>query len=269
MTDAIHLSPDELDLWLDGRLPDQRASHLETCEFCRTATDELAEVVGLLQGLPRLAPSESFSELVMARVRLPEAAGHLAGDDLDHWIAGTLPRGREGHLRACPDCQRLADAERMLVLRLEALPLFDPRAGFADRVMEQVELPVTSLAGAWNRWRRAVARNPLTVGMAAGIGGVLGGSMAASIAWASGNQDMINGAGTWLMTQSQTLFWQGVTSASLVLEQQAWYHALRSGLTPGRIAAVGGLAITLYAAGVIALRRLLALPSTGPARALP
>ena len=274
MVDAPHLSPDELDLWLDGRLPDPRTSHLETCEQCRTTAEELREVVAQLRALPQAAPGRAFADRVMARVTLAGAAAvapeaHLTPDDLDQWVLGELPLARQSHLRGCPDCQALADAERVLVLRLEALPLFTPRADFADRVMDQVDTGGLSLAGAWRRWRQGVARNPLTVGMAAGVAGLLGGSIAASVAWASGHQDTISGASTWLMTHAQALFWQGVGVASATLEQQGWYRAVRAALTPGRAVVLVGVTVSLYAAGVLALRRLLALPSAGTARALP
>lgn len=273
MAEAFHLSPEELDLYLDGRLPGNRTSHLETCEPCRTAAEETREVVAQLRALPRLAPGGRFADLVMARVGMAGAVArraeeHFTGEDLDLWVLGTLPAPREAHLRECPECQALADAERVLVMRLEALPLFDPRPGFAERVLDEVDLPGLSLVGSWQRWRRGVSRNPLTVGMAAGIGGLLGGSIAASVAWASGNQDTISGAGTWVLTHAQALFWQGVGTATMLLEQQPWYQSARDGLTPGRIAAVGALAVALYGAGVLALRRLLALPAPGPARAL-
>jgi hypothetical protein len=268
MVDDFHLSPEELDLSLDGRLSLLRTSHLETCEECRTAADELREVVTQLRALPRLAPGAAFADRVMARVEVTAAAAHLTADDLDFWVAGLLPLERESHLRRCPECQRVADAERVLVMRLEALPLFDPRPGFADRVMEQVDLRAASLGAAWHGWRRAVARNPLTVGAAAGVGGLLGGSIAASIAWTAGHQETISGAGTWLMTHAQALFWQSVGSVSMALEQQSWFQALRAGVTPVRIVAIAGVTVSLYAVGVLALRRLLALPTSGATRAL-
>lgn len=274
MVDAPHFSPDELDLWLDGRLPDPRTSHLETCEQCRTTAEELRDLVAQLRALPQVAPGRAFADRVMARVAVAGVAAvaadvHLSADDLDQWVLGELPLARQSHLRGCPDCQALADAERVLVLQLEALPLFTPPAEFADRVMDQVDTGGLSLAGAWRRWRSGVARNPLTVGAAAGVGGLLGGSIAASVAWAAGHQDTISGTSTWLMTHAQALFWQGVGFASTMLEQQGWYQALRTGLTPGRAALLIGVTVSLYAAGVVALRRLLALPSAGTASALP
>ena len=72
MTDStLHLRPDELDLLLEGRLPYDRTSHIETCEECRTALDELRDVSRRSSdALPALEPPAGFSELVMASVRV-------------------------------------------------------------------------------------------------------------------------------------------------------------------------------------------------------
>jgi hypothetical protein len=274
-SDTLHLGPEELDLWLDGRLPDSRASHLETCDLCRIAAEETREVVAQLSRLPKAAPAASFADRVMARVELAGNAErrlreeHLVPEDLDRWVAGELTGLRAEHLRRCPECRALANAERVLVMRLEALPLLNPNHDFADRVMEGVELPVTSIASAWRMWRGRVAREPLTVGVAAGVAVLLGGSLAASAAWAAGNEDTITGAGAWLISHGQQWFWQGVAAATAFLEQQPWYGTARAVLTPGRLAALGGSVAALYAGGVMLLRRLLALPGVEAARALP
>jgi hypothetical protein len=267
--DTIHLGPDELDLWLDGRLPATRTSHLETCETCRTAADETREIVIQLSKLPKQSPSLSFADRVMARVAPTVTVAHLSDEDLDAWVSGVLPAARVSHLRNCPDCQALADQERVLVMRLEALPLFDPRPGFAERVMGRVDVPVTSIGDAWRLWRGRVFANPMGVGIAAGVAVVLGGSVAASATWAAANQDTITGTGSWLMTHGQQWFWQGVGMANGLLDQQAWYRSVRGSLTPGRIGGLVALSAGLYAMGLVALRRLLSLPRSQVARALP
>jgi len=107
------------------------------------------------------------------------------------------------------------------------------------------------------------------VGIAASVAVVLGGSVAASAAWAAGNQDIILGVGTWLRTNGELWAWQGLGMAQTFLDQQSWFEALRSALTPGRLAAIGALTIGLYAGGMMALRRLLALPEAEVARTTP
>lgn len=271
MDDAmLHLTPDELDLWLDGSLPETRTSHLETCEHCRTAAEETRDVVLALSALPRRVPSRDFADRVLARVQSVAAASHLTADDLDLWAEGALPARREAHLRSCPACQTLADQERVLVMRLNALPLYEPRPGFADRVLDRVDLPVTSLAGPWQVWHARFLRNPLSIGMAAGVSVLLGGSLAASAAWAASNQDTITGVGPWLLQQGQLLFWQAVAQGSVLLEQQSWYTTLRAATTPPRVLAAVAIVVGLYAGGVLLLRRLLALPEAPQvARATP
>jgi len=205
----------------------------------------------------------------MARVRRAAVAEHLSPEELDLWVTGFLPAARETHLRDCEACQAFADQERLLVLRLEALPLFDPAPGFTDRVMDRVNVPVTSLAGAWRLWRTRFSRNPASVGVAASVAVMLGGSIAASAAWAAGHQDVITGVGTWMVSHGEQWFWQGIGIGTAFLEQQRWYPGLRTVLTPGWLAGLGAVAVGLYAGGVMMLRRLLALPGSPPARALP
>lgn len=268
--EPVHLGPDELDLWLDGRLPETRMSHLETCPTCQLAAEETRDIVLQLSTLPRVAPERSLVEQVMARVQVAgAAAAHLTPDDLDLWIDGLLPARREAHLRDCPECQALADAERVLVLRLQQVPLFNPAPGFSERVMHRVRIPVTSIASAWRFWHTRAFANPISVAAAASAAVVLGGSLAASAAWAAAHQDQISGVVPWLLNQGQ-LFWnQGITFASTTLEQQSWYAPLKAALTPGRLAVVGTTVLALYGAGVLAMRRLLALPAPQVSRALP
>jgi hypothetical protein len=260
----LHLDPEELDLLLEGSLPADRMSHLETCDDCRTAAEETREVVFQLASLARVAPTAAFADRVMAKVGV-SADEHMTGQDLDQWVEGLLPAPRELHLRSCPECQELADQERMLVMSLQALPLFNPAAGFNDRVMARVELPVTSLAGAWHAWKNRAFMSPQRVAIAAGLGIMLGGSLAGSAAWASTHQDQITGATSWFLAEGKYWLLQGLAT----VEAQPWYQATRSALTPARIVAVATAGVALYAAGVLALRRLLALPSAQVARALP
>ncbi len=221
-----------------------------------------------LARLPKVAPAHSFADRVMARVDLAAAPDHLTLEELDLWVTRQLPSERQVHLRRCEGCQKLADQERVLVMRLEALPLFDPAQGFADRVMDRVELPATSLAGAWRLWQARTWRDPARVAIAASVAVLLGGSVAASAAWAAGHQDLITGVGTSLLAHGEQWFWQGLGIGTGFLERQSWYGPARAALTPGWIIGIGALTVGLYAGGVLLLRRLLALPGAPVARAV-
>jgi hypothetical protein len=268
MKEPLHLTPDELDLWLDGKLSPARASHLATCDECRTIAEETREVVVQLQALPQAEPRRDFADTVLARfVAAGGARGaHLSDEELDDWVSDVLPVARQAHLRACPECRPLADRERLLVLRLRDLPLFDPAPGFVERVIAEVDLPVISLAGAWRQWRRRTFANPVAVGIASGIAVVLGGSLAASAAWAAGNQEVITGASQWVWHGTQQLFWVTVAALSQLVTAQPWYPAIRSVFSPGRVALLGGALTALYGIGLMALRRLLAVPAGQAAR---
>jgi hypothetical protein len=264
----MHLTPDELDLLLDGRLPSDRTSHLETCDECRTAVEETREVVLRLSSLPRVGPRAGFAEQVLVRfAALTPEGEHLTPEELDDWTAGALIAPRQQHLHACAACRELADRERLLVMALERLPLFNPPPRFAQRIMAEVELPVTSLVGAYRQWHRRIFAQPVSTGVAAGIATILGGSLAASVAWAAGNQDVITGASHLAWTEGQQTFWMATSLVSQFLAQQPWYDSIRSALTPTRLALLGSGVIALYAAGLVALRRLIALPTGQVARA--
>ncbi len=267
--ELLHLGPDEIDLWIEGRLPRARTSHLETCPRCSAEAHESRELIQRLAALPTLSPMGSLAERIMQRVAARRAEAHLSAEELDQWTLGTLAGNREQHLHSCSGCREAADAERVLVRQLESLPLLGPAEGFSERVLDGVHVPVTSLAGAWRLWRRRVASNPMGVAVAASVAVILGGSVAASAAWAAGNQDIILGVGSWLRTNGELWAWQGLGMAQTFLDQQGWYGAIRGSLTPGRLAALGALTIGLYAGGMLALRRLLALPEAEVARTAP
>jgi len=267
--ELFHLGADEIDLWIEGRLPRDKTSHLETCPRCSREAQQSRDLIQKLAVLPTLSPTTSMADRIMQGVMVGRAEAHLSADELDLWTIGALAGTRERHLHSCPRCREVADAERVLVRQLEALPLLSPAESFTERVLDGVHLPVSSLAGAWRLWRRKVGLNPIRVGIAASVAVILGGSVAASAAWAAGNQDIILGVGNWIRANGEFWALQGLGMAQTFLDQQGWYGAIRSALTPGRLAAIGALTFGLYAGGMLALRRLLALPEAEVARTAP
>ena len=123
---------------------------------------KLREVVTQLRALPRMAPGRRVRRRVMARVgsrrRRPSdrrGSGPLGGGtccpvERRELISAAVPSARAWPTRSgCWSC----------VWRRCRCSIRAP--GFADRVMDQVDLPVTSVAGAWRLWRGRFARNPL------------------------------------------------------------------------------------------------------------
>ncbi|MEP6745995.1 MAG: hypothetical protein ABJB33_10910 [Gemmatimonadota bacterium] len=66
-----HLTPDDLDLWLEGTLPSSRLVHLEDCPDCFALAHAERRVVAWLGRLPLLAPSAGLSVRVMRAVTVP------------------------------------------------------------------------------------------------------------------------------------------------------------------------------------------------------
>ncbi len=188
---------------------------------------------------------------------------HLSADDLDAWIEGRLGSARAGHLRHCAECRDLVERERALMELLGALPRLAPAAGFEDRVMARVRVPQPA-PGAIAARRRVGASARPRLAVAASL--LLG--MAASIAWSLGNRELLESWGAWLLGESSQLLWVSVQAVASNLLEQPWSREVRSFIAaPGRLLPVLGAASLVYASGLLALRRLMALPTAGVAHA--
>ena len=67
-----HLSPDDVELWLNGTLDAARTRHLDLCPECFDRAQAEREIVEQLAALAPLAPSAGFGDRVMAQVRLAD-----------------------------------------------------------------------------------------------------------------------------------------------------------------------------------------------------
>lgn len=94
------------------------------------------------------------------------------------------------HVRSCLSCQQELDSAHAFMLSLDALPDFAPSAGFADRVMSQVQV--------FEPWHAAATRTvtewlPATrnARLAAGVGIAVGaGLVTAGATWVLARADM-------------------------------------------------------------------------------
>jgi len=187
---------------------------------------------------------------------------HFGPDELDAWLAGIRTPELVRHVDACPACLELVRAEDALAAQLGALPIHSPRADLADRVMASVYIPdpfaIRSLQAA--RRRLFASRKSAAIVAAAAI--VVLGSMAASAVWTLANRDTLLAAGTWLAGEAGRWAWLGLRSAALNLIEQPWFSGFRSLLdAPGRLALASAAVSLMYVSGILALRRLLAVPT--------
>lgn len=192
---------------------------------------------------------------------------HLTIDEIDACTSGRLDLHRQRHLELCPECRAFVVAERELAARLADLPLFNPAAGFGERVMAAVRIPsrspAWSLAGIRQRLRTPEGR-----GHAAAIAAGLIGSMGLSVAWSLSNPDALAQIGTWLSSEGSRMLWVGLRGTASNLLEQPWYDGARDLIaTPARFGLVTGSTVLAYLCGVAALRRLLTVPAHRVARA--
>jgi hypothetical protein len=198
----------------------------------------------------------------------PVPGPHLSADDFDAWLSGALAPDAREHLDHCPVCRERGDAEQEIVALLGALPLMNPAPDFADRVMQSVAMPDPfSLRSLANIGRRLFA-TPRASAFAATIGLLLVGSMTASIVWSLGHKPTLAALGSWAMAEAWQAGWVALRGLASNLLEQPWYAALRSSLEhPARWGAISAFASLAYVLGLVALRRLLAVPARQVAHA--
>lgn len=193
--------------------------------------------------------------------------GHLTPEDLDHWLEGTLPSARLVHLEDCPDCFALAHAERRVVAWLGRLPLLAPSAGLSDRVMRAVTVPAQVARAPWRVLVQPSLLGPQWRAVAAGaVLAVTGAGL--SVAWSLGHPDQLASLVSSLGNAAYRYGWTGLQALVANLAEQPWTGAARTLLSsPARAALTLGTGILLYASGLLAMRRLMTVPTNGVSRA--
>ncbi|HET7458078.1 MAG TPA: hypothetical protein VFJ74_10510 [Gemmatimonadaceae bacterium] len=89
-----HLTPDEIDLLLDGEVGFGVAplkAHVRRCAECRAELDEARALTAALEHLPHFAPSPLFAERVMERVQVFEPAHVAVADVARRWLPQSRP----------------------------------------------------------------------------------------------------------------------------------------------------------------------------------
>ena len=192
----------------------------------------------------------------------PVPGSHLTPDDLDAWLAGALAPAAQEHLAHCPACQEQAQTEREIIALLAAVPRLGPAPGFADRVMARVNLPQPAVAASLPSFRQRIFASRRATALAASLLVLLAGSMAGSVIWTLGHQQTLAAMGQWLALQAGQVAWIGVRNIASNFIEQPWFGAFKSfAAHPGRVGLAFALATAAYVAGILALRRLLALPT--------
>jgi hypothetical protein len=193
---------------------------------------------------------------------------HLTPDEIDTWLSGALAPEAQRHLDQCQLCLEQARADREIANQIASLPLMGLTDGFADRVMAAVTIPDPFAIRSLQATRRRLFATPRSFTIAAGVILFLLGSMAGSIAWSLTHQETLASFGSWLLAQGGQAVWLGVRGLASTFIEQPWYAGIRSLVeNPARLALISGLGSLAYLGGVLALRRLLAVPTQQVAHA--
>jgi hypothetical protein len=196
------------------------------------------------------------------------SGAHLSADEIDACLSGAITAALQQHLDTCPTCLEQVRVDREIAELITALPPMSPAEGFADRVMTRVAIPDPFALRSLQATRRRFFAAPRSFATAAALALVLLGSMVASIVWSLANQETLASIGSWLYAQGGQALWFGVQGLATNIIEQPWYAGLRSLVeNPARLAGFSALGSLLYLGGLLALRRLLAVPTQQVAHA--
>jgi hypothetical protein len=183
---------------------------------------------------------------------------HLRPDEIELLLDGEEGFGvtpLRAHVRQCASCEAELERARELMVALDALPDFAPSAGFADRVMSQVQVFEPWHAAALSGARRfAPATRPARI--AAGVGAALSaGVLATGATWAVARADI-----ALLLAQvGLERFRDQLSAASsdvvATVLGQPGLQAMQQGSPEVAAAAVGGF-VAVVGLGVVGLRAL-------------
>jgi hypothetical protein len=193
---------------------------------------------------------------------------HLSTDEIDACLSGVPAPEIQRHLDQCAQCLEQLRTDREIAEQISSLPLISPGEGFAERVMAQVAIPDPFAIRSLQATRRRVLATPRSMAVAAGFALFLLGSMVGSVVWSVGHQQTLAALGSWLFAQGGQAVWLGIQGLASNLIEQPWYDGLKSlAVTPARLATFSALGLFTYLGGLLALRRLLTVPTQQVAHA--
>ena len=193
---------------------------------------------------------------------------HLSPDEIDACLSGVPTPEAERHLEQCQSCLEQVRLDREIAEQIAALPLMAPTQGFSDRVMAAVNIPDPFAIRSLQATRRRLFATPRSFAHAAGLLLFLVGSMVGSVVWSVTHPATLASVGSWFLAQGAEAMWLSVQGIASTIIEQPWYQTIRALIdNPGRLALYSGLASCAYLGGLLALRRLLAVPTQQVAHA--
>ena len=184
---------------------------------------------------------------------------HLTEDELDALLAGAGSPRVMSHLATCASCAAMRELDTSLIPALAALPMWEPAAGFPDRVMARVSIhpivvaqPLPLTARERSARRRGVVASLATLG-----------ALAAGFVWAVAHPAATLGWSTPALADAGQSLWVTLQGVAASTADQPWFSSVRGTLTtPARAFPVLVGALGAYALALVGLSRLLTEPAT-------
>jgi hypothetical protein len=196
------------------------------------------------------------------------SGAHLSPDEIEACVSGAATPAAQQHLDACPSCLEQVRLDREIAELISGLPPLTPSPDFSQQVMAQVIIPDPFAIRSLQATRRRFFATPRSLATAATLILALVGSMVGSVVWSLANQDTLAAIGNWIVAQGGQAIWLGVQGVASTLIEQPWYAGFRSLVeNPLRLAALSAAGSLAYLGGLLALRRLLAVPTQRVAHA--
>ncbi len=183
---------------------------------------------------------------------------HLLSNEIDLLLDGEAGFGvapLRAHVDACADCHTRLEEARVVADALERLPHFAPRAGFADRVLTNVQIVEPWHVAALDSARRFVPESrPLRV-LALASASVASVAISAGAVWIAWSANLTLGSATVVTGQMRTAMIAGVQQGLASLFGASGAEALRANGTVA-VAAAGVALLAAVGAAAFAFRAL-------------
>ncbi len=142
---------------------------------------------------------------------------HLLPQELDLLVDGDGGFGLaplRAHAESCDDCRAQIESLRAIAARLDSLPHFVPRHGFADRVMQQVQV-IEPWHVALTEQARALIPQSAGFRVLAAVGtGLLATTISGSALWLAFRADLVAWSYRSVVDQGSRGLWTGLAAAA-------------------------------------------------------
>lgn len=177
---------------------------------------------------------------------------HLLSNEIDLLLDGEVGFGvapLRAHVDDCPECRTRLEEARVVADALERLPHFVPRTGFADRVMNRVQIVEPWHVAALGTARRFVPESrPLRVLALAGAG-VASVTISASAVWLAFRADLTFSSASFIASRARGAVMDGAVRAFETAFGNGAADAVRAN---GSMAVVAGAVALVAAVGAAA-----------------